>query len=218
MAEVPSPTEGQKPAEPNVALDELKSSLEDISSKLESYDQKFEDLNSKITTVPAPTLEEKGETGYVEKGWTPKDWNEVYARAEDIADKKAQEKIDSFSNEQQKAAEEKTKEDAAINTEFDRQLGELEKSGKIPKVANSADPNDPGTAARKELFQLGIQYESTNLIKMSELRDKIKSVPPVGVNAPVGSSSGVTEAAKSINYDDIHKKSFDALVREEFPK
>jgi hypothetical protein len=218
MAEEPSPTEGQKPTEPTVALDELKSSLEDISSKLESYDQKFEDLNSKIQTVPIPTLEEKGETGYVEKGWTPKDWNEVYSRVDEMVDKKAQAKIDSFAIEQKKAQEEKAKEDAAINTEFDRQLGELEKQGKIPKVANEADPNDPGKAARKELFQLGIQYESTNLIKMSELRDKVKSIPPAGANAPVGSSSGTTEAPKNVDYKDIHNKSFDALVREEFPK
>jgi glutaredoxin len=219
MAEAPSPTEGQKTEQkPDPAFEELKTSLEDISSKLESYDQKLEDLNSQIKTIPTPTLEDKGEGGYVEKGWTPKDWNEVYAKSEEIASKTAQAKVDSFATEQKKAAEEKSKEDAAINTEFDRQLGELEKQGKIPKVVNEADQNDPGKAARRELFQLGIQYESTNLIKMSELRDKVKSIPPIGSQAPVGSSSGVTEAPKTVNYDDIHKKSFDALVREEFPK
>ena len=217
MAEEPSPTEGQK-AEPNAGLEELKSSLEDISSKLESYDQKFEDLNSQITTIPKPSLDDKGEEGYVEKGWTPKDWNEVYARAEDIADKKAQEKIDSFSQEQKKAQEDKAKEDATINSEFDRQLGELEKTGKIPKVVNEADQNDPGKAARRELFSLGLQYKSTDLIAMSDLRSKLKSIPPVGSKAPVGSSSGVTEGAKTVDYKDIHSKSFDALVREEFPK
>lgn len=206
--------EPKTPDESKVALEELKSSLEDISTKLSEYDTKFEDINSQIKTIPTPTLEEKGDEGYVEKGWVPKDWNEVYAKSDEIINKKVQARFDAFQQEQQKTQEQKAQEEAAINAAFDRQLNQLEKENKIPKITNQTDKNDPGLVARRELFQLGLDYESTNLIKMAELRQKIKKEPE-GLEAPVGSSGKTTPPTSSVSYKDLHEKSMDQLVREE---
>ena|SRR3990167_2889809 len=216
------------------ALEELKSSIESFGEKFDNTVSEINTINSRLdefktnldnvsnTTTPSFTPEEEG---YVPKGWTPgteKGWNDVFGQsakiAEEIAEKKAQEKLESYKTEVEEAAKSKQAEDDAVNQKWDKELDQLEKENRIPKVENESDPNDPGRAARREIFNLGIEYNSPDLIKMAALRDKLRSVPPAGSWAPVGSSSGTTEPSKIVNYDEIHGKSYDDLVREDFPK
>ena len=213
------------PQEDN-SIQELQDSINSLSEKFDTtlgdLDSRLDTFGERLDSVPKPEdfagikpSEEDGQ--YVPKGWKAADWNEAFAKTEEIADKKVEERLEAYKNDIATEADEKKKKNEAVNQEWDRQLTELEKAGKIPKIESETDPNDPGRAARRELFQMGVDYDSTNLIKMSELRSKIKSVEPEGASAPVGSGSRTTEPAKDINYEDIKNKGYDQILAEEFP-
>ena len=186
--------------ESDVALEELKCSIESFGDK---FDTTISDINSRLdefktnldnTSNPQPTSFTPEEEGYVPKGWTPtteKGWNDVFGQsakiAEEIAEKKAQEKLEAYKTEVEEAAKAKQAEDNAVNQKWDQELAKLEKENRIPKIVDETDPNDPGRAARRELFNLGLEYNSPDLFKMANLREKLKSIPPAGNWAPVGS-------------------------------
>lgn len=201
--------------------EKLDTSLGDVNTRLDSFQTKFDDF--KVPEAPSFTPQTES---YVPKGWAPSTeggWNDVYAQFEkqskETAATAASTAVNAYKDEVATQQQERQTEEDKINRTFDDQLVELEKAGRIPKVENPEDDKDKGLVARKELFQYGVDFESPNLVKMANLRDKIKAVPPKGESAPVGSSARTTEVTPSVDYGkDIKGKSMDEMVQEEFPR
>ncbi len=224
-----------KPGEKNeskVTLEELQSSLDsfsqkidttlgDVNTRLDDFQTKFDDFKAPEPTSLAPQTE-----SYVPKGWAPSTeggWNDVFSETSKIAKESAANAaataVNAYKDEVAQETNNRQAEEDKINKNFDDQLVELEKAGRIPKVENPDDDKDKGVVARKELFQYGVDFESPNLVKMANLRDTIKAVPPKGESAPVGSSARTTEVTPNLDYvKDIKNNDMDTMVQEEFPR
>ena len=218
---------------------ESKVTLEELASSLDSYSQKIDttigDVNTRLDDfqtkfdafkVPeAPSFTPQTES-YVPKGWTPSDaggWNDVFDQSSKIAKESAATAaataVNAYKDEVAQEQKDRQSEEAKINKGFDDQIDSLEKDGRLPKVEDENSDTDPGIVARKELYQLGVDYSSSDLIAMAKLRDKVKSIPPQGIDAPVGSSTRTTDVPSSVDYNkDIRGKSMDEMVQEEFPR
>lgn len=206
------------------ALNKLTETLDSFGSRLDDFSTKIEEIDSK--TDPnniAKSIfktQETDEGGFVPKDWVPstdKGWNDVFAKAAEIADTKAGEKLEKYLTEQKQIQDQSKAEEARIDQYLDTQIDQLVKDGKIPAIKDEADPNDPGRVARKELYNLGVEYESTNLAKMADLRDKLNGKSPAGADAPVGSSTKTTTSnnKSTPDYKYIHESSMDKMIRDE---
>ena len=172
------------------------------------FNEQFAKLSEELSSIKE-TLNTKQETALPpgDESFDPKDWKDVFSKVEEVAAKK----YEAIEAEKQAQTEAFKADEARINAEFDRQLSQLEKDGKLPKVSDANDDSDPGVKARKEIFNLGVTYKSVDLIKMAELRDKLRKEPE-GAKAPVGSSSQTTESQTQSTYDPT--KSYDQIVSE----
>ena len=224
--------EPEENKESKVTLEELASSLDsysqkidttigDVNTRLDDFQTKFDDF--KVPESPSFTPQTES---YVPKGWTPSTdggWNDVFEQTSKIAKESAANAaataVNAYKDEVAQEQKDRQAKEDKYNKEFDDQIASLEKDGRIPKIEKEGDEKDPGEIARKEIYQLGVDYDSSNLIKMADLRDKVKSVPPKGIDAPVGSSARTTEVTPSVDYNkDIRGKSMDEMVQEEFPR
>lgn len=205
------------------ALNKLTETLNSFGSRLDEFSTRIEDIDSK--TDPSNIAknlfkgQESEETGFVPKDWVPsseKGWNEVFEKAAEIADTKARETLENYLKDQKTQQEQTKAEEARIDQYLDTQVEGLVKDGKIPAIKDENDPNDPGRIARKEIYNLGVEYESTNLVKMAELRDKFNGKAPAGADAPVGTSTKTTtNNSKGTDYKYIHETSMDKMIRDE---
>jgi len=197
---------------------DLKESLESIKTDLTTRLDEIEER----TKPPEPTPEPEK--------WEPKDWSDVPAKAKEIAEQVADEKLTAYQEEQKKAAQETADKQAAIDKEIDDAIVKLETDNRLPKVENPDNTDDKGRVARRELLGFAAKMETLNLDKAMEALEKfheqgiaydyksttfVKTEPaPAGQSAPVGSSSKTTESSGKPTYDDIHKApSLDALIR-----
>lgn len=213
-------------------LSKLSDSVVGITERLDTFDETIEGIKSAQTTPqpPAPVTPEPK--------WKPKTWDEFPAKAEEIAKDVVEKTL-----EEKEAAKIKAQEDATaqaqalkdqIDQDFDNQFEVLQKNGAIPEVKDVKDPNDEGKVVRKELFALGIKYNSPDLVAMAQLRDEwvkngytldlnvehpdqskwIRSNPsPFGQHAPVGSSSKSAPSKSGPTYKEIHNLSMDEMIR-----
>lgn len=203
-------------------VNETLSSLnEKIETSLSDFDTKFESINERLEKIPNPeSVNPKSpeEDGFVPKGWEPKDYNDFFKVSKELASKEAEEKLSAYKEEVRKRVEEEEKVQSATNQEFNKQLKSLEDAGRIPKIENEHDPNDPGKVAQRELFSLGLEYKSSDLTKMADVRDMKKSRDPAGSGAPIGSSARTTDVgSKGRDYGELHNKDTDTLLAEALP-
>ena len=222
---MPEDNKGKPESKDTQNFEELQSTINSLNEKIEStltdFDTKFDSITERLENIPKPDdfkIKSPEEEGYVPKGWEPKDYNDFFKISEQLAEKKAQEKLDAYEEKSRKAQEEQRAMDEASNKVFDRQIADLEKSKRLPKVEDPNNLEDPGVVARKELFNLGLEYRSADLVAMANLRDKIKSIKPSGSEAPVGSSNRTTNTStKRPDYGELHNKSIDELLADEMP-
>ena len=212
-------------------LGKLSDMVTGITSRLDEVDETVEALKN---NPPAPATPEPPKP----EGWKPKTWDEFPAKAEEVAETVVERKLKEKEEAAIKDQEDRVKQAEALKTQidedFDRQFEALEKGGAIPEVKDVKDPNDPGKTVRKELFALGIKYNSPDLVAMAQLRDEwtsngytldldikdpgkskwIKSNPsPFGANVPVGSSSRSAPSKTGPTYKEIHGLSMDEMIR-----
>lgn len=180
--------------------------IEETTPAPTDFSEQFTKLSEELNSIKE-TLNNRPEVPAGDETFEPKTWDDVFSKVEQVA----QNKYDAIEAERTRQIEEGKAAEARINAEFDRQLGQLEKEGKLTKISDPNDDNDPGVKARKEIFNLGVTYRSTDLIKMAELRDKLRKEPE-GAKAPVGSSSQTTESQTQSTYDPT--KSYDQIVSE----
>jgi len=204
----------------NATIDKLNTTLNEITERIDSVEEQ-------VTAATKPAEPPKTD----EDEWKPNKWSDIPKKSEEIAEDVVERKLQEKEQAEVDAKQAEADKQKAINDEFDKQLGELETSGKIPKVVDANNEDDPGRAARRELFGLGVHYESTNLTKLAELRETLSkqgykydtkagklirtnSAPTYSQNAPIAgvNKSGSSETKPS--YKDIHLKSADQLRRE----
>jgi hypothetical protein len=205
-------------------ITKLSDTVSDITNRLDTFDETLEGFKT-----AQPPAGDTGEAQPPAPKWKPKTWDEFPEKAKEVA-RQTFEEIEKEKIEKQEAIKKQKDElQSQIDSDFDNQLQKLEEDGAIPKVVNVKDPNDPGKQVRKELFALGIKYNSPDLVAMSELRNEwvgrgysfdikegkwLRSNPePFGASAPVGSSSSSAPSGTKPTYKEIHNLSMDEMVR-----
>lgn len=211
-AAAPDPTTPETPpadAPPAVTPDEVLAELQSIRKQLEEKETP--------ETPPTPPADAPA--------WVPKSWDDVVTKAEEAAAKAI---TDKEAAESKQAEEHKTAVEN-LDKEIATRIGQLESSGRIPKIVDATSDTDPGVAARKELFAYASQFNTIELAskldEMKPMHDKglffdyktmkwTEKVVNPGKDAPVGSSSHTTPAPASgdVDYKLIHGKTLDQLA------
>lgn len=132
-------------------------------------------------------------------------------REEDEAQKKAAEA------EQAKIADQQKQNEKITNEFIDRELEELYADGKLPKILDQNDKNDPGVVARKALFQTMLEVNQKNQAEGKPLEYSVYKIftkyyksprrQPAGADAPVsaGSSNGPATSDDEVKYTELKK-------------
>lgn len=202
-------------------VNQLNESLTGINERIETLQEKIEE-QTYVEPEPEPQPQPQ---------WQPKTWDEFPEMAKKAAREVYEETTRQLQQEQEEYTKAEQEELKRIDKEFDQILSNLEQKNIIPRVTNPNDPNDPGRVARKEIFAMGVNMNSTNLEEVAKTRNILskegysfnsesgemektdKRPTPYGKTAPVGSSGGGNSGGSGISYKDIHNLSMDELVR-----
>jgi hypothetical protein len=159
----------------------------------------------------------------------PQDPDEMAKFVQENAKKGAED----FYNEKQqaeKAAEEaeikRTQEGAgAFRNLWANQFNQLAEAGKVPKIVNPQDQNDPGVVAKRQLLTrmkvildenaaAGVEYVPTLKEIFYEHPDVFETATTTGANVPVSGGGRVMAQSGALPYDQLHKASEEDLVRQ----
>lgn len=147
------PTPPQPPAfDPNqprteypLALPQLQPPANPASDQIAALQKQIEDLQQSMVQPP-----QQGQPW--DETHRPKNWEEMYKWMSDAADQKANEKIQQMTAEQQQAQQQQQQLQATTEQQLNFMEAQLVQTGLLPQVANPNDRNDPGMAARRELY------------------------------------------------------------------
>jgi len=201
--------------------------LQELKTSLDSITQRIDELQVQVkepVVIKEPEQEEE---------WKPKKWKDIVEKAREVSREEFASMTEAEKDNYREQLQQEETLKKQIDQEFDNTLKTLEREMKIPKVANTKDPNDPGRQARKEILGLGIRYNSIDLRAMNDLREALNTSGyhfdsvtnqlvkesgsgnkvPFGQSAPVGSSAKSHSAGKGPDYKTIHNLSMDELVR-----
>ncbi len=163
-----------------------------------------------------PPWEKRGET-------RPKSWKEHAEYSADLAQWKRKKEDEEIAKIQQETEKEAKAINKKWNDYWDSELEDLVNTGKIPKVENPDDANDPGKKARIKLFsemqKIGLERQQKGLSPITSLKlifyEHYKDDEPAGADAPVSfGKKGVDSSNKEeYSYHDIHKPTFDQIKR-----
>lgn len=108
------------------------------------------------------------------------------------------------------------------------QYNELAESGRVPKVVNPQDPQDPGNVARVKILtklkqiidnnaERGVDYVPTLKEVFYENPDVLKIETTTGATVPVsGGGRTITNASSALPYDSLHKMDVDDLIKRKY--
>ncbi len=108
------------------------------------------------------------------------------------------------------------------------QYNELAESGRLPKVTNAGDLNDPGNQAKTKILTKlkqvldenqakGVDYVPTLKEIFYEFPDVLRTDTVAGANAPVsGGGRAVANSGQGLPYDNLHKTDIEDLVRAKY--
>jgi hypothetical protein len=154
----------------------------------------------------------------------PKSYKEVAEFSAELAEWKREQTEKAKEEETKQAEESQKKTNEQWNKYWDDQIEELIAEGKLPKVENKEDENDPGVKARKVLFQKMYEVAQSKIKEGKQPVYSLKELfafhyedpnaQPAGYDAPVslGNRAGSTPSGDVIDYNEIHNKSFDQLI------
>lgn len=223
----PDPTNqptGTPPEPPKDEAPDWAKQLLDTTSKVNERLDALEE-NIKPEEPPAPSEPEPEPPA-----WQPKSWDDVDARAKEVARQEAEALQAERDKEAQKAAEQDKKTQQEVDQYLDSQVKELRESKFLPEITSTTDPNDPGKLAEKELYGYAMSMGTADLKAVSTSLDALhkagkawdfvknelvdRNPDPAGRSAPVGSSSaGATQTGTGISYKEIHNTSMDGLAQ-----
>jgi hypothetical protein len=178
-----------------------------------------------ITPEEEKKAEEEGLVApWVKEGRTPKSYEEVAEWGAEVAEHKRSLKeaeVQKQQEEQKKTQEETNKK---WNDYWDSQIEDLRSQGKLPKIENADDPNDPGRVAQRDLFeQMYKLNQRPNAQPISSLKEVYyehyqprKQNQPPGADAPISGGTKVVETLSGgeFSYADIAGKDFYELAEE----
>lgn len=209
-----TPAQPSQPVDPNALTEQIKN---DVSGKIR--DEVSKTLLQKIAEGLGlnPKEQEK----------LPTDPKELAKFVQDNAQKGVQKVLD------EKAQAEKTQQEAQqkqlsegakrFQTLWSNQYAELAEGGKLPKVVDAQNKNDPGNVARVRLLTKlkqvidenaakGIDYVPTLKEIFYEYPDVLRTDTVAGGNAPVSGGGRSTTPNNGLPYDQLHKKSLEDMV------
>lgn len=99
--------------------------------------------------------------------WKPDGWGDVDKRIESRAQELLTQAEQRREAERVTAEQEAATQNARVEQYIDAQINQLETTGYLPRVANQADPADPGRAARQELYAYAISLGTDNLMSVA---------------------------------------------------
>lgn len=151
---------------------------------------------------------EKGQ--YLPKGYKPKGYNEFIKKV-----------IEAIDGKRQHTEAVQTQQENDWNKQWDTQLTQLTKEGKLPEVKDPNDPKDLGKLARAKLLINAAKAGTTDLVSFYNVtagyKKKPKKTPPSS-KAPVGKETGGDKATKGKKpYKDL-KKDLEAVKAEKYPE
>lgn len=211
------PDKEEKPAAPPIDVEALKEEV-----KTASKEEAVKEVTEKITNALNP--KEDNRPSWEKEGRNPT-YKEALDYVRDSIKKEQDQKEQEKENKSKAEEEEKTKRQEeykrSLNEMWDIQIEELRESGKIPKIENKDDKNDPGIIAEKELAEAAIEYNKERDEKHQDWNLKSvyyevyqnKNKQPAGYDAPVSmGKKSVENGKKELTYDEIHKSSFDDIL------
>jgi hypothetical protein len=158
------------------------------------------------------------------EGRNPKSYKEVAEFSAQLAEWKLEQTQKAKEEEEEQAKEQQKQTNEQWNKYWDDQLDELVASGKLPKVEDSKDPNDPGVVARKVLFQSMFDISQERLQQGKPAVTSLKEIfyehykdpnaQPAGYDAPIslGKRAVSTGEKADYSYNDIHGSSYSEII------
>lgn len=166
--------------------------------------------------TPEQEYQEIRDTFEKEKGRTPT-WDELAVKIEERTleklERKQKEALETEQKTQKAQQEEQERVNKQINAVIDDELADLYSAGKLTKIQDPKNPNDPGVVERKALFA---QWQSVNTerkakglpeimsaTRIYEFHFKKPTIQPAGADAPVFGNRGSSvtpQDSQKINY------------------
>jgi hypothetical protein len=213
-----TPPEGQDLAQLLEAVNSLGADLQSINERISGIEEA-----SKPVEIPLdPALDPRNAP--------PADWRTLRDEIEQTADAKAEAKLIAKEEEKISKQEEMKVAEKEWDNKFEQEAAQAVKDGYLPEVVNPKDHNDPGNAARRDLFGFAHFMGTTDLLKIAETVkmynqsgkhfdvDQSKWIQSEyrvpGKFAPIGSSSNRTSTpGQGISYKELHNSSLDRLLQ-----
>ncbi|GEM_PF-4989570 len=252
------PTKLDEPATEEVKVEEPKVEppIDKEAIKAELKEEVTKDIQAKIVEQLQGTKEEKKDAyaDFEKEIWDKEGRTPTYKEALDLIKVQAKEEIKAELNAEveaeqkqeqdtQKAQETQQQElNDSLNKDWDEQLGELVKAGRIPGIKDASDdrvqvvsdasgkeieriPLEEGKRARYELFKAmylaseeRINTGAKPLTNLKEIyyEHYSKDKQPAGANAPIAGvrKSVSQDSGTSFKYSDIHNTPFEDLLKQ----
>jgi hypothetical protein len=226
--EIPEKVEKVDEEEPEIPLEEVgkkiahdtaRALLDEQDARAKAMkEQELADEKAKIEAqrTPEKEYEEIRDKFEKEQGRTPT-WNELAVKIEERTlerlEKKQREAQEQAAKEQKTLQEQQEATNKQLNAVIDDELADLYKAGKLTKIKDINNLQDPGVIERRELFR---QWNDVNIARkaagqpeiisptrMYEFYFKKPNTQPKGADAPVFGNKGSSEIpsdAQKINY------------------
>lgn len=198
-----------------IAEDVTKKAMDEIGKKLGFVKEDVKQAEDKGLVAP-----------WEKEGRNPKDYNEVAEWGATVAEHKIKTQQEEAQKQQEEQQEAQKTRKEQLNSYWDEQLTEIRQSGKLPKVADPKDDNDPGKQAEADLFMQLTKYnqervaqgkpQELNLKAFVAFNYKPKRQQPAGADLPIGGAGYTQSPAQEegeFDYKDIHGKSIEDVVR-----
>jgi len=199
----------------------------------------FSGIKTEIETsvaekVQKSVLEKIGEAlglTKAEKKQLPTDPDELAKFIQDNARKGTQEVLTEREKEEQTATEEREKQVSEgaqrFQTLWKNQYTELAESGRVPKIVNPDDKNDPGNLAKvriltklsqiiKENEEKGIDYVPTLKEVFYENPNILRTDTVAGATTPISGGGRTIAQTGALKYEELHKANIEDLVKSKY--
>lgn len=226
-------------ANPNPVTTEVKAPETNVEAKVEPQKETPQINTEELETKVSEKVSEKVSKTVVERigealGLTkkqeeklPENPEELRKLIEENSERKVKEILDSKAKEYQNQEEERQKQLEEGSKRFQilwkSQYDALAEAGKVPKIVNPDDPNDPGRQAKTKLLvklsEIIRENEANNRDEVPTIKEIFYEYPEVlsekvpGANLPVSGGGRNPSATSGYSYKEVHDSSFEDLLR-----
>lgn len=208
--------EEEKAPEPEEKIDPKELAKEVADSAKEQLAEFLKGTNNKETEENVDEYEKFRAKFEKDEGKQPA-WTDVakFIKEQTIAELKAEAQANQKAQQEQKDQYDKNQQEAEtqFNKDIDEELAELYSEGKLPRIKDKENPQDPGLVARQALFRT---MAEVNIKRIEAKQPPIRSISrifsnyhkspnrqPAGADAPIGGGKASTTSETpedEINY------------------